>query len=115
MDRMNQVLQVFGRGVSLDVADMVTQWLEKGQIASDESCTEPHLRHCITCLIEQRFSDLEGPLRLYLFSNPQCVYGHMINAACLLYQGDVTGAVNAFKEVYQLPVSYTHLRAHETV
>jgi tetratricopeptide (TPR) repeat protein len=107
MGGMNQVLQVFGRGVSLDVADMVSQWLEKGQIGSNEISKQSDLRQCVDCLIEQRFSDLEEPLRLYLFSNPQCVTGHMINAACHLYQGDVTQARDAFKAVYQLQPANT--------
>ncbi|MCF7972196.1 MAG: tetratricopeptide repeat protein [Phycisphaerae bacterium] len=104
---MNQVLQVFGRGVSLDVADMVTQWIEKGHIANSERAMAPELRHCISCLIEKRFSDLDDPLRLYLFSHSRCVTGHMINAAHCLYQGDVTQALDAFKEVYQLQPANT--------
>lgn len=104
---MNQVLQVFGRGVSLDVADMITQWLENGQIATDERCIEPELRQCINLLIEKQFSRLEEPLRLYLFSNPKCVYGHMVNAAWHLYQGDVALALEAFKQTYQLQPANT--------
>ncbi len=104
---MNQVLQVFGRGVSLDVADMVTQWFEKGQIVASENDVEPELRHCITLLIERQFSRLEDPLRLYLFSNPHCVYGHMINAAWHLFEGHVTLALEAFKAVYQLQPANT--------
>jgi tetratricopeptide (TPR) repeat protein len=104
---MNQVLQVFGRGVSLDVADMVTQWFEKGQIVADEQCIEPELSRCITLLVEKQFSRLEEPLRLYLFSNSKCVYGLMINAAWHLFEGDVTQALDAFKAVYQLQPANT--------
>ncbi len=104
---MNQVLQVFGRGVSLDVADMVTQWLEKSQIATDQRDIEPDLRQCVTCLIEKQLSRLEEPLRLYLFAHPKCVYGHMINASFHLYRGDVTLALDAFKLIYQLQPANT--------
>ena len=104
---MNQVLQVFGRGVSLDMADMVTQWLEKGQIVTDEGCTEPELGRCITLLLEKQFSRLEEPLRLYLYANPKCVYGHMISAALHLFQGDVTMAMGAFTAVYRLQPANT--------
>jgi tetratricopeptide (TPR) repeat protein len=104
---MNQVLQVFGRGVSLDVADMVTKWLENGQVVADERCVEPELGRCIAFLIEKQFTRLEEPLRLYLFSNSKCVYGHMINAAWHLYQGDVALALEAFKQTYQLQPANT--------
>ncbi|NQV32929.1 MAG: tetratricopeptide repeat protein, partial [Phycisphaeraceae bacterium] len=104
---MNQVLQVFGRGVSLDVADMVTQWLEKGQVVTDEKCIDPELGRCINLLLEKQFSRLEEPLQLYLFANKKCVYGHMINAACHLYQGDVGLALEAFKQTYQLQPANT--------
>ncbi len=104
---MNQVLQVFGRGVSLDIADMVVQWLENGQNAIQEQWIEPDLAHCITLLIQKQFSGLEESLHPYLFANPKCIYGHMINAACHLYLCDIANAAETFKQVYQLQPAIT--------
>ena len=104
---MNQVLQVFGRGVSLDVGEMVAQWLEKSQVVTTEAQVEPELRQCVTFLIQRQFTRLNEPLRVYLFSNPKCVYGHMIQAALHLFEGNVATARDAFKVVYQLQPANT--------
>ena len=105
---MNQTLDVFGRGVTVDTADLISGWLcEYCALKDREGVLESGLKEVVSLLGENKADALESALRCYLFSHPHCVPGHLASAASALQNRDLALAVEELVWVYAKQPSNT--------
>ena len=91
---MNQTLEVFGRGVTVDTASLLTGWLcEYRALKDKEGGLESGLDEIVSLLAEKKPEALESALRCYLFSHPDCIPAHLAYAASALQNRDLALAV----------------------
>ena len=105
---MNQTLEVFGRGVTVDTADLIAGWLcEYRGLKDRRGELESGLDEIVSLLVEKKPDALESALRRYLFSHPHCVPGHLVCAASALQNRDLALAVEELVWVYAKQPSNT--------
>ncbi len=105
---MNQTLEVFGRGVTVDTASLLTGWLCEYRAFKDkEGGLESGLDEIVSLLAEKKPEALESALRCYLFSHPHCVPAHLASAASALQNRDMALAVEELLWVYAKQPSNT--------
>lgn len=105
---MNQTLEVFGRGVTVDTADLIAGWLcEYRAFKEKEGGLESGLDQIVSLLAENKPDALESALRCYLFSHPHCVPAHLASAASALQNRDLALAVEELVWVYAKQPSNT--------
>ena len=105
---MNQTLEVFGRGVTVDTASLLTGWLCEYRAFKDkEGGLEGGLDEIVSLLAEKKPEALESALRCYLFSHPDCIPAHLASAASALQNRDLALAVEELVWVYAKQPSNT--------
>ncbi|MCH7916488.1 MAG: tetratricopeptide repeat protein [Planctomycetes bacterium] len=105
---MNQTLEVFGRGVTVDTASLIVGWLCEYRAFKDkEGGLESGLDEIVSLLAERKPDALESALRCYLFSHPHCIPAHLANAASALQNRDLALAVEELLWVYAKQPSNT--------
>ena len=105
---MNQTLEVFGRGVTVDTASLLTGWLCEYRAFKDkEGGLEGGLDEIVSLLAEKKPEALESALRCYLFSHPDCIPAHLAYAASALQNRDLALAVEELVWVYAKQPSNT--------
>ena len=93
---MSRLLEILGRGLNLDVADLIWNWLDAcspsssdGQSPPSEQCFDKlttaseveGLNKVIELIRKRRTDSAADQLRLYLFDNPNCPRGRLASAA----------------------------------
>lgn len=102
---MKQILQVFGGGVSLDVAEVLSRWLAES-VQTSKSPMDDTLLHLIRRLNEDKASAVQGALQGHLAGNPSCVYGQLIEASLCLRDNCLEQAKEALQRVYRRQPSH---------
>jgi tetratricopeptide (TPR) repeat protein len=106
---MSQLLEILGRGIRYDVADLIWHWFEAVRAFSEERVNNPYeeLQKAIELACEKKYEAAEKQLKLYLFEEPTCVYGRMAAAALLLQNNQVHEAIGELNSVYMRQPSNT--------
>jgi len=93
---MSAILEVFGRAIGIDTAQLIWHWLD-----TTETASQPKDLSEIVDLIGQMDLDAaDAQLTLYLSNNPTCQRGHLAAAAVLLHKNDLPAAVQQLDAVY---------------
>jgi tetratricopeptide (TPR) repeat protein len=98
---MSVLLELLGRAISIDTADLIWHWLNEHRSAAAE--TNPqylHLSNIIDLMGDMKLPQAEEQLRLYLFENPSCTQGRMAAAAICLRKNKLSEAVEELNSVY---------------
>ncbi|HUW19353.1 MAG TPA: tetratricopeptide repeat protein [Sedimentisphaerales bacterium] len=99
---MSRLLEILGRAITIDTADLIWHWLQVLKLPADDS-RDPRLQKLnkIVELVGHRKIDAaEEQLRLYLFDDPACIRGRMAAAAIALEKCRVQNAVEQLNSVY---------------
>jgi len=99
---MSRLLEILGRAITVDTADLIWHWLDQVNNAkkdADNPATDP-IGKIIGLIAERKTETAEQQLRLYLFDNPQCVHGRLAAAAIAMAKGQLTGAIKELNSVY---------------
>ena len=96
---MNQILEVFGRGVTVNIAELITKWLCEYR-SHKEGIIDCRLDQMINLLEEDKITCQSDTLQVYLFSNPTCIFGRLVLAVCALRERDLALAVQELLVVY---------------
>jgi len=97
---MSQLLQILGRAITIDTADLIWHWLDTVLPADSESTHSKQLNKIIELAGNSKFDTAEENLRLYLFENPSCTHGRMAAAAISLHKNQLHTAIKELNSVY---------------
>lgn len=99
---MSKLLEILGRAMTVDVADLIWHWLDtvKHLREDDESAHDEQLAKIVELMDNRRTETAEEQLRLYLFENPSCVCGRLAAAAMCLDKNQMQRAVEELNSVY---------------
>lgn len=104
---MSKHLEIFGKGITVNPADIAWHWLNQvlSSLQSDENTGA--LPAILDHLANRELVQAEDKLKLYLFDNPECVYGRLAAAAVCLYLDEPEKAVEQIQSVYYRQPSNT--------
>ncbi len=99
---MSRLLEILGRGMEVDTADLIWHWLDITEPSQDDSqSAESQRLNKITKLISNKKIDMaREQLRLYLFENPTCVRGRLASAAIRLCENRLDKTIEELNSVY---------------
>ena len=97
----NCLLEILGRGVTVDTAELLTGWLnEYGYTLGDrdDAAYKAWLEAVVKDLLDRRFEAAEQRVRSHLAADPRSVAGHMALAALCLHD-EATARAQASLEI----------------
>lgn len=99
---MSTILEIFGRAIQVDTADLMWHWLDVGKDHkhAGEPAQAQQLATIISLMGEMKLDAAQEQLRLYLFENPACTRGRMTAAALCLAQNRLPQAIQELNSVY---------------
>jgi tetratricopeptide (TPR) repeat protein len=99
---MSKLLEILGRAMTVDTADLIWHWLNAVKLPKDdsESAQYQQLNKIVELMDDRRVEAAEKQLRLYLFENPSCIRGRMAAAAICLHENRPGNAVKELNSVY---------------
>ncbi len=99
---MIRLLEILGRAITVDMADLIWQWLDAVQETQSDSrpAQIQQLNKAIELVNSKRADKAEEQIRLYLFENPSCICGRMAAAAMWLSKNQPDKAIKELNSVY---------------
>ena len=99
---MSQLLEILGRAITIDIADLIWHWLNAAKSLKDDinSVRYRQLNKAIELMADLKFDAATEQLRLYLFENSSCTYGRLAVAAIYLHNNKLTEAIKELNSVY---------------
>jgi len=99
---MSQLLEILGRAITIDTADLIWHWLNTVRIPADSSKPTQYqqLNKVIELMGDLKFDAANEQLRFYLFDNPSCIYGRMAAAGICLRNNQIQSAIEELNSVY---------------
>lgn len=99
---MGALLEIFGRALTVDTADLIWQWLSSIKLPKDDSRSsqDDQLSKIIGLIGDMELDAAQDQLRPYLFENPSCIYGRMAAAAICLHKNQLHEAIEELNSVY---------------
>jgi len=99
---MGGLLEIFGRAITVDTADLIWHWLNGVKLPPDDSQSAQYhqLGQIIKLMGDMKLDAAQQQLRLYLFDNPSCIYGRMAAAAICLHKNQLHEAIEELNSVY---------------
>jgi tetratricopeptide (TPR) repeat protein len=99
---MSQLLEILGRAITIDIADLIWHWLNTAKPLKDDSNSVRYrqLNEAVGLMGDLKFDAASEQLRLYLFENSSCVYGRLAVAAICLHNNQLTEAIKEINSVY---------------
>jgi tetratricopeptide (TPR) repeat protein len=99
---MSKLLEILGRAITVDTADLIWHWLDTVRPPQDdnEAARVRHLDNVAELVAQRKVAQAEEQLRLYLFDNPSCVRGRLAAAAICLLKTELHNAIEQLNSVY---------------
>ena len=99
---MSQLLEILGRAITIDIADLIWHWLNAAKLPKDDSQTARYsqLNKAIELIGVRKLDAAAEQMRLYLFENPSCTYGRLAAAAICLYNNHLQEGIKELNSVY---------------
>ncbi len=99
---MSQLLEILGRAIAIDIADLLWHWLNSAKLPKDDSQTARYrqLNKAVELMGDMKLDAAAQQLRMYLFENPSCTYGRLAVAAICLHNNRLAEAIKELNSVY---------------
>ncbi|MHC4271520.1 MAG: tetratricopeptide repeat protein, partial [Planctomycetota bacterium] len=100
---MSRLLEILGRGMEVDISDLIWHWLGATKLIEDQSIDPLQLERLdkIAALVSQNKEETAAEeLRLYLFDYPSCTIGRIAAAAIHLSNNQLENAIEELNSVY---------------
>jgi len=106
---MSLLLEILGRAITVDTADLIWHWLDAVKIpkADSQSAQHQQLDKIIDLIGHRKTEAAQEQLRLYLFENPSCMRGRLASAAICLSKSQLQKAIEELNSVYMRQPSNT--------
>ncbi len=99
---MSALLEILGRAITIDTADLIRYWLEQVRLPKDNSDSAQYqqFNKIVQLLGDKKFDAAQEQIRLYLFENNSCSLGRMAAAAIHLQKNHLSKAIEELNSVY---------------
>jgi tetratricopeptide (TPR) repeat protein len=99
---MSRLLDILGRAITVDTADLIWHWLNVTGFPAenDESPRYRQMQKTIELMSQMKLDAATEHLRMYLFENPFCSHGRLAAAAICLRNHQLHEAVKELNSVY---------------
>ena len=99
---MSRLLEIFGRAITVDTADLIWHWLNTVNLLKDDggSGQAEQINKIIELMGQRKAEAAEEQLRLHLFDNPSSIRGRMAAAAICLSKNQLNSAIEELNSVY---------------
>jgi tetratricopeptide (TPR) repeat protein len=101
---MSKLLEIFGKGITIDSVELVWNWLLAQQQPPSGSGfsagIQDTLGRVIELLSDREIEKAEQELRFHLFEHPDCPKGRIAAAAVCIHKNDLNGAIEQTRSVY---------------
>jgi tetratricopeptide (TPR) repeat protein len=102
---MSHLLEIFGRAITIDVADLIWHWLKAVESPKDGGSGQSSQTQQLSKIVElmgdiKTVDTAAEQLRFYLFENPSCTHGRLAAAAIYLHNNQISAAVEELNSVY---------------
>jgi tetratricopeptide (TPR) repeat protein len=99
---MNGLLEILGRAITVETAELICCWLETLKTADNSHQFDPagDLEKTVKLIRNNNTTAAAQQLREYLFKNPSCIYGQMIAAAIALQENQLENSIEQLNSVY---------------
>jgi tetratricopeptide (TPR) repeat protein len=108
---MSILLEILGRAITADAADLIWHWLDATTPAADKDAEQTsqsqRLANVVELISAGKIQGAEEYLRLYLFDNPSCIRGRLAAAGFCLSQNQLHNAIEQLNSVYMRNPSNT--------
>jgi len=105
---MSMLLEILGKGIEVDVADVIWHWLKETSPAGRQGDHKADPIDKITELVAyKKVESAQEQLRLYLFENSGCVRGRMAVAAIYLCENKLENTIEELNSIYMRQPSNT--------
>jgi len=103
VESMSKLLEILGRAITIDTADLIWHWLDTvGSAAVGEDHAQQQQLAAIIELVATKKADATAEhLRSYLFDYPACICGRLAAAAICLQNNQLANAVEELQCVYR--------------
>ncbi|MEJ2703346.1 MAG: tetratricopeptide repeat protein [Sedimentisphaerales bacterium] len=98
---MSRLLEILGRAIAFDTADLIWHWLNTVKLPDDaESARGEQLSATIELISRMKLDAAAEQLRMYLFEHPSCTHGRLAAASICLHQSQLTEAIKELNSIY---------------
>ncbi len=99
---MSKLLEIFGRAITIDTADLIWHWLDAIQSAGSQTESEPNrkLSEIIELIGQNKTNSAEKKLHSYISNNPECPKGRLAAAAISIEKSQLQQAIDHLTGVY---------------
>lgn len=99
---MSQLLEILGRAITVDTADLIQHWLNAVRLPGSDSNSAQYrqLSKAVELMGNMKLDAAAEQLRVYLFEYPSCTYGRVAAAAICLHNNQLPEAIKELNSVY---------------
>ena len=97
---MSKLLEIFGKGLTVNTAEVVQHWLSRKLSQEEPSDRTDILLNIHDCLANRELVQAENEIREYLTDFPECAMGRMAAAAVCLLQNELKETIEQAQSVY---------------
>ena len=99
---MSRLLEILGRAITVDTADLIWHWLRavKLPVGNSQSAQYYQLSKAVELMGDMKPDAAAEQIRLYLFENPSCTYGRLAAAAICLHNNQLNEAIKELNSIY---------------
>lgn len=97
---MSKLLEVFGKAVTVNIADLIWEWLNCVKAGAIKKGYEKDFDDILELLARMELDEARCKLQFYLFENPSCTAGRMAAAAIYLHKAMMPEAIEELNSVY---------------
>jgi tetratricopeptide (TPR) repeat protein len=98
--RMSRLLEIFGRAIEIDAADLICDWLSEVTARANSNAQMLQLGEIAKHIADGNLDLAEEKLKFHLFTDPSCTKGRMAAAAVCLHNNNVAKALESLQSVY---------------
>jgi tetratricopeptide (TPR) repeat protein len=98
---MSKLLEIFGKAITVNTADLIWHWLNVLQVNEDQKRRfGDDFTEILELLGNVQLDQANEKLKFYLFENPDCSFGRMAAVAICLHQNRLNDAIEQAQSVY---------------
>ena len=99
---MSRLLEILGRAITVDTADLIWHWLGTVKLPAGNSQSAQYyqLSKAVELMGDMKLDAAAEQIRLYLFENPSCTYGRLAAAAICLHNNQLNEAIKELNSIY---------------
>jgi len=103
---MNRLLEILGRAVTQDLADIIWHWINQTKLYDQnlDPAKNDAIDEILDLIDDSKMQKIDGAyekVTVYCFENPDCVYGHMATAAVYIRQNRIIESIEELNVVYK--------------